>query len=98
MSDSTGLTVDLSRPEWEDAPDTLVSLLAGHDSGPVVFDGSRCRALPTQLLQIVLSACRTFTPRGVPVRLDGATPALVRGLAALGLTDAIPGAGAEDIA
>ena len=90
MSDSPGLTVDLSRPEWEDAPDTLVSLLAGHDGGPVIFDGSGCRALPTQLVQIVLSACRTFGPRGVPVRLDGATPALAGGLAALGLADAIP--------
>ena len=90
MSDSPGLTVDLSRPEWEDAPDTLVSLLAGHDSGPVVFDGAGCRALPTQLVQIVLSAVRTFGPRGVPVMLDGATPALRDGLSALGLVDAIP--------
>ena len=90
MSDSPGLTVDLSRPEWEDAPDTLVSLLAGHDSGPVVFDGGSCRALPTQIVQIVLSACRTFGPRGVSVRLEGATPALTAGLASLGLAEAIP--------
>ena len=93
MSDSPGLTVDLARPEWQDAPDTLVSLLASHEAGPVTFDGAGCRALPTQVVQIVLSACRTFAPRGMPVRLDGATPELIAGLEALALAEAIPGVG-----
>ena len=90
MSQAPGLVIDLSRPDWEDAPDTLAALMAGHESGDILLDGSACKALPTVLVQVLLSARKTFEPRGIAVRLGSPTPALVAGLEALGLGSALP--------
>ena len=89
MTNADGLTIDLAEPGWADAPETLVSLLSAHDQGPVTFDASAAGLPATQVVQAILSAMKTFEPKGQPVRVVGATEAFVDGLETLGLADAV---------
>lgn len=85
-------TLQLEPDDWLDDPETAIgSLSAAVATGHVCIDASRARALPAQVLQMLISARKSVEAEGGAFQLRAPSDGVQRSLTILGCAEYFQG-------